>query len=84
MVANPRQIVVTTEGNPILAVRASTVYHRHFPEIRGEGDSPTAAVARLANHLARTLDSVPSDCRRERLLEAIADVKAFTRGERGA
>jgi hypothetical protein len=83
MLANPDHIVVTTEENPILAVRASTVYHRHFPEIRGQGDSPAAAIGRLADHLSRTLDNVPSDWRRERLLEAIADVRAFTQRERG-
>jgi hypothetical protein len=77
MQANPSHIVVTTEEDPILAVRAASVYHRHFPEIRGEGHSRAAAIARLAEHLCRTLDNVPSDWRRERLLEAIADVRAF-------
>jgi hypothetical protein len=77
MLANPSQIIVTIEGNPILAVPAASVHHRHFPEVRGEGHSLAVATARLAELLSRTLDNAPSDWRREMILGAIEDVRAF-------
>jgi hypothetical protein len=81
MLSNPNQVVVTPAGYSIVASHTSEVHHRNFPEVRGEGHSLADAAARLADLLARTLDSVPSDWRRETLEQAIADVRAFARGE---
>jgi hypothetical protein len=77
MFCDPDQVVVTLAGHSMLPVRASVAHHRDFAEVQGEGHSPEAAAARLAELLARTLDSAPSDWRRERLEQAIEDVRAF-------
>jgi hypothetical protein len=66
--------VMITEGATANANRA---YHRDFPEIRAEGETPTAAASHLANALVRALDSALTDWRRQTIDEAIADVKAF-------
>jgi hypothetical protein len=52
-------------------------HHRDYPEAQGEGCSPEDAAARLIALLSRTLDSAPSDWRRECLEHAIEDVRAF-------
>ncbi len=81
MSSNPDQVVVTPAGQSVLAVHVAAVHHREFPEVQGEGDSPEDAASRLAELLARTLDSAPSDWRRENIERAIQDVRAFaTRG----
>jgi hypothetical protein len=77
MLCHPDQIVVTPAGHSIIAVHTSAVHHRHFPEVQGEGHSLEDAAARLAELLARTLDSAPSDWRREGLEQAIEDARAF-------
>jgi hypothetical protein len=82
MMTNPSQVIVTTEDYPFHSVHGLSVHHRDFPEVRGEGSSPEDAAARLAEKLSRTLDSVPSDCRRETLVRAIEDVKAFAMRDR--
>lgn len=79
MLSNPHQVVMTPASEPHLATPASTVHHRDYPEVRGEGNSPEDAAAHLADLLARTLDSAPSDWRRESLERAIEDVRAFAR-----
>jgi hypothetical protein len=66
--------VVVTAGTTGQATR---VYHRDFPEIRAEGETPAVAASHLANQLARALDSALTDWRRETLDQAIADVHAF-------
>ncbi len=76
------QIIVTTKTDPFRSAHGLTVHHRHFPEVRGEGDSPEEAAARLAELLSRTLDSAPSNWRRGILLRAIEDVRAFAQRER--
>jgi hypothetical protein len=77
MSSNPDQVVVTPAGYSVLAVHASAVHHRDFPEVQGEGDTPEDAAGRLADLLARTLDSAPSDWRRGTIERAIDDVRAF-------
>lgn len=77
MLSDADQVIVTPAGPSIVAVHASTVRHRDFPEVHGEGASPEEAARRLADLLARTLDSAPSDWRREKLEHAIEDVRAF-------
>ena len=81
MLANPSQVIVTMEVYPVLAVHASSVHHRDFPEVRGEGCSPKAAAARLTELLSLTLDNAPSEWRRETIQRAIEDVRAFVRHE---
>jgi hypothetical protein len=77
MSSNPDQVVITPAGYSILAVHVSAAYHREFSEVQGEGDSPEDAAGRLADLLSRTLDSAPSDWRRETIERAIEDVRAF-------
>ena len=77
MLSNPDQVIVTPAGHSILAVHAAAVHHRDFPEVQSEGRSPEDAATRLADLLTRTLDSAPSDWRREKLERAIEDVRAF-------
>ena len=82
MFCNPDQVVITPAGHSMLAFHASAVHHRDFPEVQGEGHSPEDAAARLADLLARTMDSAPSDWRRDQLQRAIEDVRAFARRDR--
>lgn len=78
MFRDAKQVVVTPAAHAIHAIPATAVHHRDFPEVCGEGDSPEDAARRLAERLARTLDSAPSDdWRRERIVRAIEDVRAF-------
>jgi hypothetical protein len=51
--------------------------HREFPEIRGEGTDADEAVSQLVNHLTRALDSALTNWRRDAIVHAIADAKAF-------
>jgi hypothetical protein len=79
MMSNPSQVIVTTAPQPLHSVLGLSVHHRDFPEVWAGGRSPEEAAARLAELLSRTLDSVPCDCRRETLVRAIDDVRAFAR-----
>jgi hypothetical protein len=79
MSSDAAQVIPTPAGHSIITVRTSAVHHRDFAEISGEGDSPEDAARRLADMLARDLDSVPTDWRRERLERAIEDVRAYAR-----
>jgi hypothetical protein len=56
---------------------ATRVYHRDFPEIRADGETPAVAAAHLSNQLTRALDSALTDWRRQSIEGAIADVNAF-------
>ncbi len=71
------QVIVTPAEHAIHAVALTTVHHRNFPEVNGEGDSAEHAALHLAERLARTLDSAPSDWRREQIRHAIEDVHEF-------
>jgi hypothetical protein len=53
------------------------VYHRDFPEIRGDGKTPHEAACRLEDQFTNALDTALTDWRRETLNKAMADVKAF-------
>jgi hypothetical protein len=79
MSSDAGQVVITPAGYSIVTVHTSVVHHRDYAEVSGEGHSPEDAARQLADMLARTLDSVPSDWRRENLLQAIEDVRAFAR-----
>ena len=82
MTSDPNQVIVATEDSPFHSVHSSSVHHRDFPEIRGEGGSPEDAAGRLVELLSRTLDNAPSDWRREMLERAIEDVRAFVKLDR--
>jgi hypothetical protein len=79
---DPSQVIVTTEDYPFRNVPGLSVYHRNFPEVRGEGGSIEDAAARLAELLSTALDSAPSDWYRPILAGAIEDVRAFAKGDR--
>ena len=82
MTSNPSQVISTTGDHVFHSVHAPAVYHRSFPEARGEGSTPEDAAARLAVLLSRTLDNVSSDWRRVILERAIEDVRAFAMPDR--
>jgi hypothetical protein len=73
MPTDPSRVVVT----PGATAESACVYHRDFPEIRADGETPRVAAVHLANHLARALDSALTDWRRQTLDLAVADVRAF-------
>ena len=73
MDTDSRRVTVIKSGN----LTTASAYHRDFPEIRAEGGTPHEAASHLVNKLECTLDSALTDWRRERLEQAIADVKAF-------
>jgi len=77
MTSNPSQVVVLSEGQQFSVLNELSAHHREFPEVHGEGKSPAAAAARLAELLSLTLDNAPSEWRRQSLEQAIADVLAF-------
>jgi hypothetical protein len=79
MMSDPRQVISSTWDYVFHSVHALFVYHRNFPEVRGEGSTPEDAAVRLAALLSRTLDNVSSDWRRVNLERAIEDVRAFAK-----
>ena len=77
MMSDPSHVVVLPEDSTRAPVHAVCAHHRDIPEVRGEGNSPDAAAARLVEMLAQTLDSAPSEWRRNMIERAIDDVRAF-------
>jgi len=73
---NEESRVIVTEGPTAGSTR---VYHRDFPEIRGDGQSTQEAASRLATKLKLALDTALTDWRRETMNHAIADVEAFVK-----
>jgi len=73
MVSDQSRVIVATG----LTAHSTSVHHRDFPEIRGEGESPSVAATNLLNQLTRALDSALTTWRRDTLGQAIADVEAF-------
>jgi hypothetical protein len=82
MTSDPTQVISTTRDHAFHSVHALSVYHRNFPEVRGQGSTPEDAAARLAALLSRTLDNVSSDWHRVTLERAIDDVRAFAKPDR--
>ena len=80
MMPNPSQVIVTTDDYCEASVHGFCAHHRVFPEVHGGGGSAQDAAARLAELLSLTLDNAPSDWRRQMILEALEDVKAFAGG----
>ena len=83
MTPNPAQVIVTNEDLARASVHGFAARHRAFPEVHSVGYSANDATARLTGLLYRTLDNTSSDWRREMLLVAIEDVRAFADGARG-
>jgi hypothetical protein len=77
MTCNPSQVIVLTEDDQCVLLHGLSAHHREFPEVRAEGSTPKAAAMRLADLLSLTLDSAPSDWRRQSIQQAIEDVRAF-------
>jgi hypothetical protein len=67
------RVIVTISGSSSTA----SVHHRDFPEIHAEGGTPKEAATHLIHQLTRALDSALTDWRRDRVNEAIADVKTY-------
>lgn len=82
MTPNPSQVIVTSEDLARASVHGFAARHRVFPEIHCSGDSAKDATERLAGLLYQTLDNSPSAWRREMILMAIEDVRAFAKGAR--
>ena len=82
MTPNPNQVIVTNEDLARSSLHDFAARHREFPEVHGVGYSTKEAAARLASLLSQTLDNAPSDWRREMILLAIEDVRAFADGVR--
>ncbi|GAC1449735.1 MAG: hypothetical protein NVSMB9_33750 [Isosphaeraceae bacterium] len=73
MSTDDSSVIVTTGAT----ANSHRVYHRDFPEIRVEGETPAVAAEHLANQLAKALDSALTDWRRGSITKAIEAVKAF-------
>ena len=75
MIHDPGASIVITDGH-WMHVRHTRIYHRRYPEVRGEGRSLADAASHLVNQLSRGVDSV---CGREREAaeRAVAEVRAF-------
>lgn len=78
--------VVASEGR-WMHIRSVCVYHRHFPEVRGEGRSIAEASEHLAGQLIRCLDHVRGP-KRARIKKALAELRTrcptATRPQRSA
>lgn len=72
--ANDQDRIIVTTG---ATTQATQVHHRDFPEIRGEGPSPSEAARNLSNHLTRAIDSALTTWRRDAIQKAITEVEAF-------
>lgn len=73
MATDQSRIIVATGAT----AHTTCVHHRDFPEIRAEGENPGVAATHLANQLTRALDSALTNWRRDSIVQAIADVRAF-------
>jgi hypothetical protein len=63
-----------TTGSTAHAVQ---VYHRDIPELRADGESPELTAVNLAQDLAREIEGVVDNLRREAVQRDLADVRAF-------
>ena len=73
MTIDQSRVIVSTGAT----ASSASVYHRDFPEVRADGETPAVAATYLANQLTRALDSALTNWRRETLGQAIADIQAF-------
>jgi hypothetical protein len=75
MTHDPGTPIIITDGY-WMHIRHVGIYHRRYPEIRGEGRSLAGAASHLMNQLTRGLDSAHGR-EREALERALADVRAI-------
>jgi hypothetical protein len=75
MIHDPGASIVITDGH-WMHVRHTRIYHRRYPEVRGEGRSLADAASHLVNQLTCGLDFVWGR-EREAIAQAIADVRAL-------
>ena len=75
MIHDSSASIVITDGY-WMHIRHTRIYHRRYPEVRGEGRSLTDVARHLVNQLTCGLDFV---CGREReaVERAVAEVRAF-------
>lgn len=67
------QVVVT----PGVTAHSVRVHHRDIPELRADGESPESAAVNLAQDLAREIDGLADDRRRNLFQQASSDVQCF-------
>lgn len=67
--------IVVTHGH-WLHIRYSQMYHRNYPEIRGEGPTPRDAASHLLRRLTGALDFAHCPEERAEIEQALADIKA--------
>jgi hypothetical protein len=75
MIHDPGSPIIITDGH-WMHIRHFGIYHRRYPEIRGEGRSLVGAASHLMNQLTRGLDCAHGR-EREALERALADVRAI-------
>ena len=59
------------------AVHTKHIYHRHFPEIRGEAGTVADALAHLARQLSRAREGARDGWQRDGVDRALADVAEY-------
>ena len=76
MFHDPGASIIVTNGS-WMHIRLTRIYHRHYPEVRGEGRSIADAAAHLVKQLANALD-----CAHGREREALKPTLAASRAIR--
>jgi len=76
MTRNTGTSIVITDGY-WMHIRHTQIYHRHYPEIRGEGNTLASAAAHLSSQLADALVFAQGRGGREEIAHALAEVRAF-------
>jgi hypothetical protein len=72
---DPCNSIVITEGY-WMHIPRTRIYHRRYPEARGEGRSLADAASHLVNQLTRSLDCIYGR-EREAVERAVADVRSL-------
>lgn len=75
MIPDPGAPIVVVDGH-WMHICHTCVYHRRYPEVRGEGRSLAEASKNLANQLTRCIDFTHGR-EREALKRAAAEVRTF-------
>ncbi|SIO65879.1 hypothetical protein SAMN05444166_7871 [Singulisphaera sp. GP187] len=76
MTLNPGNSIVITDGH-WMHIRHIQIYHRHYPEIRGEGASLAEAAAHLSNQLVDATVFAQGRGGRDGIVRALAEVRAL-------
>ena len=72
---DPGSSIVIADGY-WMHIRHTRIYHRRYPEARGEGRTLAEAVRRLVSELTRGLDSTHGR-EREAVERAVAEIRAL-------